>query len=543
MKLYNKLGILFAASTLSLTGCDMDRSPLTSFSEQGFYNDPENVKMALMGLYRGGITLGVDYGASDWWNYSAVVLMDDLTDIGYDRRGFNNHIGKLTSGQLDETNGWVKQLYEAPYKRISACCRFLEGMKDVQGDPAIDRMRAEARFIRAVQYFYLASYYHDVPLITKVLTLDEANTVTKSSRKEVMGFAIKELSDVAAILPRHKDMPAGEVGRATAQAALGYLARCYIVMEDFANAANACKQIIDYGDNAIDPDYVKLFTQAGETSSEHIFATQFVDDLLGNGLPKHVLSVANAGWCLVNPTNGLFEAYDFKDGTPFSYEDPRYDKTHLGANRDPRLDYTIYYDGVVFKGIEFDCDPEAKLPTDKIGPKKNTQTGFLMRKYIDEGWNGNIYSYGVNIPLVRYADILLLYLEAKLKAEGSVDQALLDATINKVRGRANVNMPPITETDPAKLMEIIKKERKIELAFEGWRLWDLFRWGNAKEVINQPIYGAPFNNLKDPSKIRKKDGKADPYNRWYVNTRSFKDGQERWPIPLSEKNINPNLRD
>ena len=541
MKLYNKLGILLAASSLALTGCDMDRSPLTSFSEQGFYNDPANVKMALTGLYRGEIQLGVEYSATDWWGYSCVALLDDVTDIGYDRRDFKNNIGKLTSGQINETNVWVKNLYVAPYKRISACCRFLEGLKDVQG-AEFDRMRAEARFIRAVQYFYLASYYHDVPLVTEVLTLDESNNVSKSSRKEVMSYAIKELEEVATILPRQKDLVNNELGRATAQAALGYLTRCYMVMEDYANAAKASKQIMDYGDNAIDPDYQKLFMQSGESSSEHIFATQFVDDLLGTGLPQHAWSVATGGWCLVNPASGLHEAYDFKDGTPFSYEDPRFDNKHLGANRDPRMDYTVYYDGQMFRGIEYDCDPET-TSADKIGAGQHTQTGFLLRKYFDEGWGGNQYAYGANMPLIRYADILLLHLEAKLKAEGSVDQALLDATINQVRGRATVNMPPITETDPAKLMEIIKKERKVELAFEGWRLWDLYRWGNAKEVLNQPIYGAPFYNLKNPSKIKMKGGKPDPYFRWYVNTRSFKDGQEKWPIPLSEKNVNPNLRD
>ena len=93
-------------------------------------------------------------------------------------------------------------------------------------------MEAEARFIRAVQYFYLASYYHDVPLVTKTLSLDEANSVKKSSRMEVLQYAADELKDVANILPRQKDLPKNELGRATAQAALVYLARTYLIMED-----------------------------------------------------------------------------------------------------------------------------------------------------------------------------------------------------------------------------------------------------------------------------------------------------------------------
>lgn len=91
---------LATVSLLLLGSCDMDRYPLTSFSEETFYNDEANVKLALNGLYRGGITLGVDYNVSDWWAYSATILFDGISDIGYDRRGFNNAIGQLTPEQL-----------------------------------------------------------------------------------------------------------------------------------------------------------------------------------------------------------------------------------------------------------------------------------------------------------------------------------------------------------------------------------------------------------------------------------------------------------
>ncbi len=539
MKYINKTG-LFLVMLFIFANCDMNRYPLTSFNEDTFFTDESNIELALTGLYRGNIINGCDFGASDWWAYSAVILLDGVSDMGYDRRGFRNHIGKLTCGMIDETNARVKDLYQKPYKRIGACCRFLEGLDGVEKTSAIERMKAEARFIRAVQYFYLGSYYGDVPLVTKVLTLEESNTVKKSSRSEILGYAASELAEVAEVLPHQKDLPDSELGRATAQAALAYLVRTYMVMEDYANAATACKQIIDWGENGIDPDYQGLFYPSGETSNEHIFAAQFVDDLAGTGLPQHAYPIKDGGWCLVNATNHLFEAYDFKDGSPFSYDDPRFNKDNFGENRDPRLDYTIYYHGAYFRGTQFNCNPES-TDADKIGPGQTTQTGYLMRKYFDESWAGDLSAYGVNVPLARYADILLLYLEAKLKLEGVVNQDLLDATINQVRGRANVNMPPVTETDPDKLMKIIQKERMVELAFEGWRLWDLFRWGIAKEKLNEDIYGSPFY-IDDQSKMKKKDGKKDPWNRWYVSTRSFENGQEIWPIPLAEKNINPNLR-
>ena len=537
-KLINLLGI-GAVSLCMLGSCDMDRYPLTSFSEETFYNDEANLELALNGLYRGGITMGVDYNVSDWWAYSATILLDGVSDIGYDRRGFTNAIGQLTAGTITETNLWVQNLYQKPYRRISSCCRFIDGLNAIKNKtPEMERMEAEARFIRAVQYFYLASYYHDVPLVTRTMTLDEANTVSKSPRAEVLQYAADELKAVAQILPRHKDLPATEQGRATAQAALGYLARTYLIMEDFKSAADACEQIINYGDNALDPNYQTLFYPSGETSSEHIFATQYVDDLAGHGLPQHAYPIKDGGWCLVNISNHLFEAYDFLDGTPFNYEDPRFDKSNFGANRDPRLDYTFYYDGATFRGTVYDCDPEATV-ADKIGPGQTTQTGYLLRKFLDESWSGDINAYGVNVPLVRYADILLMYLEAKVRGGEAISQQLLDQTINAVRAR--VNMPPYTETNPDKLFQLIQKERMIELAFEGWRLWDLFRWGIAEEKLNEDIYGSPFY-VSDQSLMQMKDGQRDPYDRWYVATRAFQPGQDVWPIPLAEKNINPNLR-
>ena len=186
------------------------------------------------------------------------------------------------------------------------------------------------------------------------------------------------------------------------------------------------------------------------------------------------------------------------------------------------------------------CNPESTT-ADKIGPGQTTQTGYLLRKFLDESWSGDVNSYGVNVPLARYADVLLMYLEAKVRGGEAITQQLLDQTINAVRGRQSVGMPALTETNPDKLFKLIQKERMVELAFEGWRLWDLFRWGIAEEKLNADIYGSPFY-VSDQSLMKMKDGQPDPYNRWYVNTRSFQKGQDIWPIPLAEKNINPNLR-
>ena len=147
---------------------------------------------------------------------------------------------------------------------------------------------------------------------------------------------------------------------------------------------------------------------------------------------------------------------------------------------------------------------------------------------------------GFNIPIIRYSEVLLSYLEAKIESGEAVNKALLDQTINRVRGRASVAMPAISETNLVKLRDVVRKERREELAFEGIRYWDLLRWGTAATVLNGDFYGASYPKAKT---MRRKGTIIDPNSRWYVTTKSFRVGiDEKWPIPQNEQNVNPNLR-
>jgi hypothetical protein len=127
-----------------------------------------------------------------------------------------------------------------------------------------------------------------------------------------------------------------------------------------------------------------------------------------------------------------------------------------------------------------------------------------------------------------------------MEGSGTIDQTLLNNTINKVRGRTGVNMPPITETDRDALRPILRKERRVEFALEGIRLWDLKRWGIAAAALKGHFWGAPFpgtmTNLNNPTGI------PNPQSLWYVGKLDFQPGQEMWPIPENEQAINPNLR-
>ena len=171
-----------------------------------------------------------------------------------------------------------------------------------------------------------------------------------------------------------------------------------------------------------------------------------------------------------------------------------------------------------------------------------SKTGFMWRKYFDENAISNLQSYSAVTPIIRYSEVLLSYLECLIESGQNIDQTILDQSINKVCKRADVHMPAITETNPEKLLEIVRNERRIELAFEGIRYWDLLRWNIAHNVLVGEIWGAPYptsTTYATATKFIEPTGNC----RWYVARRDFRNPQDyTWPVPLSEQNINPNLR-
>lgn len=525
---------------------ELELSPLTSLNDLTIWNSQSNAMLALTGCYRGNIPYNGTGFETDWCSYSGLIFLEFASDNAFDRRATttgNSTLHKLSDGTLNTSNGSIKNYWVNSYSKIARCNTFIENIDKVPAEQAIiDRMKSEARFIRAMQYFYLSQYFWDVPLVTKTLTKEEANLVTKSTKAEITEFVISELKEVAPLLPRHKDIKSTERGRASRQAALAFLGRTYLGNHDYVNASDAFKQIIDLGDNIIDPNYQTIFFPSNQNSNENIFATQYLENLAGNALPQHAWPAVTGGWNLVCPLGSLFEAYEFTDGTPFSYSSPLYNAQDMGENRDLRLKYTLLWNQTYFKGKKYVCHPDSIKSLDQLGAgKQTTYTGFGLRKFFDESYSGSLYYYGANANVIRYAEVLLSYLEAVLESGQPIDQTLLDATINKVRGRATVNMPPVTETDPAKLREILRRERRVELALEGLRYWDLLRWGIAHEVLNADFYGAPFPGAKN---MRKNGGVADPNSRWFVIKRNFRNPTDyHWPIPQSEQDINPNLRD
>ncbi len=545
-----KKSLLWLMSGLLLVACsdELDLQPLDSFSNETFWTSESNALLALTGVYRGNMSLNnsnnlqaINAAPTDWWSYAGLLFLDMSTDNAYDRRGDNAPFTRLSNGQMNSTNvNLLGQYWDVSYEKIARSNYFLENVDQTPAAAEVlERMKAEARFIRAVQYFYLSQHFGSVPFVTNTLSIEEANTLSKAPKSEVVQFVIDEFTAIVEALPQASAMPASEFGRASQQAALGYLGRAQLGDQRFSDAAATYKMIIDFGDHSIEPDYESLFNGTNESSPEFIYAVLFVPDLLPNGILQHAFPAVRGGWHIINPLGSLVESYEFTDGSPFSFDDPQYNPEDVTENRDPRLAYNVLVDGAQFGGTTYVTHPDSTNSIDQLTTTRQaTRTGFGIKKFMLESFSGDLGNSGIDLPVIRYAEVLLSYLEAKLEAGDPIDQALLDATINQVRGRASVNLPPVTETNPNALRAILRRERRNELAFEGIRYWDLIRWRTAHEVLQGNFYGASFPNAAN---LRQDADVVDPYNRWFVTKKNFREVDYQWPIPQGEININPNL--
>ncbi|WP_289738935.1 RagB/SusD family nutrient uptake outer membrane protein [Paramuribaculum intestinale] len=530
----------------AMQSCDLERTPLTSLSSDNFWDNSKNATLAMTAIYRGSITNGLEYSVSDFWSYQGLQFMDHMTDNAFDRRGENSPLFIFSSGKLQSNNAQLINFWSSAYGRIGRCNRFLDGIPAMADGPDKTRLTAEARFLRATQYHYLASYFKDVPLVTEPLTGEESNNVSKTPQAEILAWCANEFREAAADLPRFSEITGSESGRACRQAALAFAGRTYMLMGDWTNGSAVYKEIIDLGENAIHSSYSELFLSGtGNSNKENIFYIEYLENYFGWGHPQQCLSAKDGGWSLSNPAAGIFEEYEFADGTPFSYDDPRYNPDNLGENRDPRLDYTIYYNGATFKGTEYRMSPDypASLKERIDYSSEASKTGFMWRKFYDDSDINDLTSYSVVVPVIRYAEVLLSYFECMLESGQPISQSLCDQTINAVRARADVGMPAITAGSADQMRQALRHERRVELVYEGIHYWDLLRWRVAHEMLTGEIWGAPYPNSElyaTSTKVVDPTGNC----RWYVGRRDFRNPQDyQWPIPLSEQNINPNLRE
>ncbi|MFW6327908.1 MAG: RagB/SusD family nutrient uptake outer membrane protein, partial [Bacteroidota bacterium] len=452
----------------------LDKQPLNQLATENFWNTEKDAELALAGVYN---------KATAWSTAGTIIEFDSNTDNGIDRK-INE--SPFSQRLLTPTLGIVESYWNNSYNEIAACNYYLENIERIEdiNETRKTEFIAEVRFLRAFTYFNMSQYWGGVPLVTEVLSMDEANSVTSADKETIVNFVLNELDEITPDLPASR--PSNEHGRIVRGAALSIKGRLLMSENEWSAAAATFKEIIDMEVHSIDPDYMELFNGKKEQSNEIIFSRKYLENEIGNPIQLHYRPNVDGGWHHMNPFQNLVDAYLCIDGKTIDESelyDPQQPVIKDGNYyRDPRLLYTIYYPAIsVINGKKYHGHPDSTNVPGDVFTYDAGMTGYCLKKYIDEGYTGDVYSGGSDIPIVRYAEVLLSYLECIIKSNGTITQQLLDQTINQIRKRQAVGMPEVTETDPSILWEILKRERRVELAWEGLRYWDLIRWGEAEE--------------------------------------------------------------
>ena len=398
---------------------------------------------------------------------------------------------------------------------------------------------AEMKFLRAYIYANLIWRYGSVPIITNVFSLNDNFKVTESSYDDCVKFIDSELDSAAAQLPANQ--PAGQEGRASANACLALKARVLLYDASLQNnpnhdntkwqaAADASAALLNLG-YSLNPDYQGTFL--GD-NNEIIFARYFTQANSTNYTLEEGRNGSN-GWGSQNPSQNQVNAYEMAatgklpyieqpDGSLVLNPGSGYDPNNPYAGRDPRLDASILHDGSIWQGrVTETFDGGLDSPGSSIQPWNASVTSYYYKKGVVESIPPSGSTLKPTNPWIffRYAEVLLNYAEAEFEL-GNEDVAR--QYINMVRARPSVNMPPVTDAGDA-LRARIQNERRVELAFEELRFFDVRRWKIAMVTENIPILRMHIIKQADGSKT---------YKIETLEARSFLPQHYLIPIPRSE---------
>ncbi|WP_057937848.1 RagB/SusD family nutrient uptake outer membrane protein [Algoriphagus resistens] len=533
LKLYTI--ILAALSALCWTGCkELDLAPENTFTDLTYWDSEAKAQSVLNTAY------------SQMFDSNRFFYNEAASDNAYNGRGDTEGAASLAAGTYDPSLGRLQGQWNSNYTGIKTCNILLENIDKV---PNMDeanktRMMAEARFIRAFLHFQLMTWFGDVPLLSKDVTLEESQEIARTPKAEVLGFILGELTEVSMVLPTKQDLSDSERGRITAGAAMALKARVHLYEGQWQEVVQTTEELIvgdGYGSYDLFPSYEGLFLPQNEYNQEDILSLQYVPQFRtwGQFFDMAPLS-AGARLNALAPTQELVDSYLTENGLTIDHPDAEYDEENPYVNRDPRLTATIVYHLYEWEDngsthpiyIKPGSDPDPAAPDEYVPGSSSTTTGYYTRKYFDPT-HLTQFASGLNLMLIRYADVLLMYAEAKNEL-GQLDENTWNNTIKALRERAGFETAGALQFNASlsqeDYREIIRNERRVELAMEGLRIFDIRRWRIAEEVLNGWAHGAKFG---PPSE-------DDGYLR--VNLRSFDPSRHYlWPIPRDERNLNPNL--
>lgn len=542
---------------------ELDLNPLSQGSSENWYSSETEIEMALKDGYR-----------HDFWPMDSEEWTDDYT--------YRETNSAIVNGTLNGQDGSVTSMWTNQYKAIARANTILANMEKAQSlgisEAKIDQYTAEAYFLRASMYSRLISHFGDVVYVTEVISIDDAFLIGRSPKSEIVPKVYDDFDKAAANLPQVYSGSSSQ--RATKGAALALKARFALYMGDWQVAADAAKACIDLEQYELHSSFSDLFLATTRNAKESIFVLpRSISDkvTIGNGKVLNTITRNPGGWAAMDPSWDLLAAYTCTDGLPID-ESPLFDSHDPFKNRDPRCGMTIVPFGSRFLGFDYDPHPEAlevmNYNTGRMQKNNDTRAnaqyasfnGLVWKKGVDETWLDNGKDADPDKIIIRYADVLLMYAEAKIELN-QIDQSVLDA-INTVRSRAygvdksaTSAYPAVMETGQDKLRKIVRLERRMEFANEGLRYMDLVRWRLASKALSNKSYGLLYPASLLIEKVTSQGGWFWPSTPQIdedgipdftamekagqitvLSQRLWNDRQYLWPIPTKEVLINENLK-
>lgn len=447
--------ILLLILIVFLAGCDeefLTEIPESEYSVEGAYKTQADFEQAIAGVYDEQQSL---FQANGCWFRTVNARTDETL------QGSIVADGGVAQFIDDANNNWTQGAWNSFYQIIMLSNQILERIDNAEfSDETLQGyITGEAYMFRAYAYYNLSWMFGGVPLIDKVVSANEALEIPRSTQEETFAFAIKDYEEAIKLLP--PAWTGGNIGRVTKYAAEGMLARLYLFQSNFNAAKPLLADIIGFGNYGMEENYIDSFNDSHDNGKERVWEVQFTGGQLGEGQ-----------WFT---TGMLPEATDDPSIMPFN--------GYSSAMRVPDVFYNAYEVGdlrrdlTVVKGFRTRTQ---EIDTVSLYPVKYTHYDYEPKDQHD---------WAINIPVLRYTDVALMYAEV-LNEEGFVADGQAFDILNMVRARAGLN--PVTSStisNKQAFKEALIKERKFEFAFEGLRWIDMVRWGIAFEKMNEFLDG------------------------------------------------------
>lgn len=547
-KIFAYLMMLSVASAF-FCSCDdvLNIDPTDRYSYESVWGSQESVDQYVFGFY------SLLKESSEISNANMAGFTDAYSDIikngSWDQYNHTYNYALLMDTYFNGTSAGCHECWSYCYEKIRRHNEFLRdapGFESKLGKEFINARMAEVRFMRAFAYFRLIRVYGGVVIRTSVDGPDQ-NDKARSSEADSWTQVIEDLTFAAENLPESWD----QSGRVTKAAAYGMLSRAALFAKEWDLVIQAADKCREFG-GVLDPSYANVFSDS--SSPENLLVVNFLPGYLGQGLSHnadlHFRPVGDSPFhnnklilSTFAPTSELVDSYEMADGTDFSWTEHGNDPY---TGREPRFYASILYNGAEWEDRKIETfvgGTDGFMAFKDENTASSTTTGYYLRKWITENatdWETKASSH-FSIML-RYAEVLLNKAEA-LAESGDLENALL--VLNDVRGR--VGLPPKSASDKASFMKILRKERMVELAGEGFRFWDIRRWriaGDDPAVEDDGvIHGAVAHGVKI---TRNAETGECTYEQVAVDagrTRVFLDHYYAFSIPVTERSNNRLLGD